>query len=450
MKSKLLVLLSLCFTYTVSAQLVISPGAQLFVAGNTQITLLNTDLVNNGSFTPGNDITRFTGNATSSISGTQAIQFNELEINKGLNNSVTLQRAIGVTQRILFTSGFLNLNGFNTDLGTTGHLDGEQENSRITGANGGQVLFSTVLNAPNGANPASLGAVITSSKDLGNVIIKRGHQSQTNGSGLGISILRYYDITPVNDSGLNATLRINYFDGELNGLNENVLDVFKSNNTINWADLGFTTRNNINNFVEKIGINSLSRWTLSSAGNPLPVLFISFNAKCEGNKIIINWKTAQEQNSDRFDIEKSTDGIHWRVIGSLPAAGNSSTEKSYSFTDNNPVQNNYYRIAEYDLGGRVQFTGILRSSCGAADAFVLWPNPVHDDLYINIVATAKSQAEIRLFDSKGALVKMLKETVLPGSNQFRINMAFLPNGTYLLAAEWNNGQVKRTVSVIKR
>src|SRR5687767_10093702 len=133
MKSKLLILLQLLSACTISAQLLITPGAQFSVAGSLQLTLQNTDLVNNGNFTTGNSMTRFTGNASSSVGGSQPIQFNELEVNKTNNSSVLLQRTIGVTQRILFSSGFLNLNGFNADLGATGHLDGEQENTRAIG-----------------------------------------------------------------------------------------------------------------------------------------------------------------------------------------------------------------------------------------------------------------------------------------------------------------------------
>src|SRR4030095_477593 len=51
----------------------------------------------------------------------------------------------------------------------------------------------------------------------------------------------------------------------------------------------------------------------------LPVTFISFNAHCKDNKVIITWKTAQEQNSNHFDIERSVDGIRWTVIGRHPA-----------------------------------------------------------------------------------------------------------------------------------
>ncbi len=439
----------LTISYTISAQLTITPGAQFSITGNAQLTLHNTNFINNGSFTAGNGVTEFTGNESSLISGSQPIQFFGLGVNKTNSTSVILQRTIGVSNRILFSSGFLNLNGFNADLGSTARLENEKETSRVTGANGGQVLFSTLLNAPLAENPGNLGAVFTSSQNLGNVIIKRGHQSQA-GVGLGNSILRYYDITPANNSNLNATLQVNYFDAELNAIDENSLVFFKSNDGINWSNQGFNSRNATTNAVVQTGISSFSRWTLSSNNSPLPVSFILFNAKCEGGKVLITWKTAQEQNSSHFDIERSADGAWWTTIGNLPAAGNSTTETSYSFTDNNPLQNGFYRIAEYDLDGRVQYTSILRSSCDARDIFSLWPNPVRDLVFINIVTNSQSPVIMKLFDSKGALVKVQKATVLPGSNQLSMDMQSLANGAYSLSVFWNDGQTKKTVQVLKQ
>jgi hypothetical protein len=223
---------------------------------------------------------------------------------------------------------------------------------------------------------------------------------------------------------------------------------FKSEDGINWSNLGFTSR--IPSFVTIIGISSFSRWTLSNDNNPLPVHFILFNAKCEGNNVSLTWKTAQEQNSSHFDIERSVDGIRWITIGNLPAAGNSNTEISYSFTDNNSVQNGFYRIAEHDLSGRIQYTSILQSSCNATDAFSLWPNPFHDIIFINIVAGNESQAMIKIFDSKGALVKVQRVAVLQGSNQLSVNMNSLASGVYQLLVDWNNGQTRKTVQILKQ
>jgi hypothetical protein len=412
MKSKLLVLLSLLFACTVSAQLTITPGAQFSVFSDTKLTLQNTDLIVNGdallfSTSP----VSFTGNASSFIGGDGAIRFFNLEIKKTGDQSVSLQKAISVGNGVFFTSGFLNLNGFDLDLETTGHLDGEREDSRVIGPNGGNVVFSANLNSPTGSNPANLRIIITSDQNLGNVIIKRGHQSQVNNGSSGNSILRYYDILAVNNTNLNATLRLNYFDGELNANNENSLALFKSDDGVNWSNQGFTSKDANANFVEKTGIGSFSRLTLFSDNNVLPVRFISFNASCQGGKVELTWKTAQEQNSSHFNIEKAKmvfGGLQLVICRQLAIV---PVKKSYSFTVNQPVQNSFYRVAEYDLNGRVQYTNVLRTSCNVTDVFNLWPNPSHDIVFVNILSANESQGMIKVFDSKGGLVKVQKATV---------------------------------------
>src|SRR5258705_5377302 len=184
--------------------------------------------------------------------------------------------------------------------------------------------------------------------------------------------------------------------------------------------------------------------------NTLPLRFISFNANCERNKVLLTWKTAQEQNTSHFNIEKSIDGIRWTVIGNLPAAGSSSNERSYSFTDNDPVQNSYYRIATYQSNGRVQYSSLLRSSCNTTDVFNVWPNPIHDKVFVNITTSNASQAIIKLFDSKGALVRVQSTAVLQGNNQLSVDMGSFANGVYSLSVVWDNGQLKKTMQLLKQ
>jgi len=54
---------------------------------------------------------------------------------------------------------------------------------------------------------------------------------------------------------------------------------------------------------------------------------LNFTASLQKNAALLKWSTAFEQNSDRFEIEKSIDGSNWNKIGTVRAAGNSSTIK---------------------------------------------------------------------------------------------------------------------------
>ena len=214
---------------------------------------------------------------------------------------------------------------------------------------------------------------------------------------------------------------------------------------------GFTSRDIAANYVEKNAIPDFSRWTLSSPGNALPVVFILFNVRCNGNIVNINWKTATEQNSSYFEVQRSENGINWSGIGQVTAAGNSSTEKSYSFTDNNPlVTAAYYRIAEFDIDGRTQYTSIIKNDCGQTGSIKLWPNPVATQLFISISATAKSAAVIHVYDTKGALIKKQQTELVAGSNIINVDMSKLANGIYHVAASWNQGSSQQSFKIIKQ
>ena len=446
-----ILLLGLLVPNAVSAQLAITPGALFSVTGNAQITLRNTDFINNGNFTSGNSVLSFSGDLSNSISGAQTINFSQLEINKTGNSQVVLLDSINVSQKILFTAGFFNLNSFNTDLGTTGRLQGEKESSRFIGTNGGEIMFDTSLSFPNNSNPANLGILITSDKELGIVKIKRGHQVQLLSPSPGSSIQRYFEIFPENNLSLDATIQIKYFNGELNGLDEKSLAYFQSNNGAIWTALGFTNRDTFANLVSGNGIDTLSRFTLSSPlAGPLPVQFTVYHAVCQQDRVMILWETAQEEGTSRFDVEKSTDGIHWNAIGELPAAGNSSAPKSYSFADMDPSQNNFYRIAEYDADGRVYYTGVFRSACDISDKISIWPNPFQENVFINIFSNTESIVNISIFDSKGALVKKQKANLLKGTNQLEVDMATMTNGIYSMYLEWNHGQSTKAVQILKQ
>jgi hypothetical protein len=445
----IILLLLILSASTLTAQLTIQPGAQVHVIGNEQLTLHNINLVNNGGLVTGTSRISFTGNSNFSIAGSSPIQFHELEVAKSGGAALVLLGPISVSQRILFTSGLLNLNHSDVTLGANAYLDGENENSRITTLGDGRVIATATLNAPSGANPGNLGAIITSTQNLGTVTISRGHESQTNSSGLGSSVRRNYHISPANNTNLDATLRIQYFDGELNSLNENSLVFYRTDDGINWTPQGFSARNTVSNWVERTGINSFRSWTLSAAGNALPIQFSLFNIKCEGPATIITWRTAQEQNSNRFEVQKSVDGLQWTVAGTVAAAGNSVTEKNYSFTENNARQE-FYRIAGYDNDGKIKYTSVLRSPCAMKVVFKVWPNPVQRTLFVNIVANEASAANIRVVDSKGAIMKEQRTNVLQGSNQFSIDLGSLPKGMYTVITEWNNGSNKNTAQLIKQ
>ena len=90
MKKIWLSILSLLSGSVIQAQLVITPGAELNISGNTQLTISNMDFINNGKFTAGNGTEFWTGNTSSVPRGSQATPFYNVEINKNGGAALTL------------------------------------------------------------------------------------------------------------------------------------------------------------------------------------------------------------------------------------------------------------------------------------------------------------------------------------------------------------------------
>ena len=448
---RLYFLISCCFLSASSfAQdtLVVTSGSSLYIGPAGVLTLQNMSFRNDGGFSmaAGSSSIRFTGNVNSSIVGNILPLFDMIDVFKSGGAQLQLQRGINIRTGINFLSGMLNLNGNTIFLTTNATLTGEHPGSHIVGTSG-YVEGSAILNAPVSQNPGNLGAIISSAQNLGLVIVRRGHQSQTNAAGGGNSILRYYDISSANNTSLNATLRFHYQDDELNGLDENALMLWKSAGASHWTNEGFNSRDVGINYVEKTGIPSFSRWTLSSPNNALPVVFVFFNSHCENGKVSVTWKTSREVNSNYFDIERSPDGRNWTAIGTMTAAGNSNTEKTYKFTDNSPLPDGLYRIAQYDIGGNKKYSVMVRSSCNVKENMVLWPNPASTTAWLSITAASGSPVLIKIYDSKGALMSSQKATLGAGTNQVAIPVNHLPKGIYNVVTDFMNGTVKSLILI---
>ena len=446
MRKKIIFILGFCsirLCCLPQASMQITAGTSIKLTSGVVLNLNSTNLIVNGTLqqSAGDGTFIFTGSLPSTISGTSLPVFDKLVLAVGTGNTLSLQNDVNVISQLGFTSGLLDLNNHNISLGSTGLLMGESDSSRIIGPFGGKVMATAALNAPSMQNPGNLGALITSAQDLGSTTISRGHQSQAIG-GTGASILRYFDIAPTNDVSLNASLRQQYFDSELNGFDASSLQVWTSPDNINWTNLGFTDRDTGFHYVDLTGIGSFSRWTLSSpTGIPLPLTYIFFNASCGSGQVNIQWETAQQINTKVFEVERSANGSPWQVIGSVPAAGYSDIENSYIFTDNYPLPgNNDYRIAEYDIDGRPNYTQVINSSCGIGDAFSLWPNPASSTVWLIISTANYTKAEIRLYDARGAKVLVKETNLFSGNNQFSLNLASLAQGTYELIVDWGNNQ----------
>ena len=358
MKKYLLLYKILFLSITGYAQLTITPGAHWVNNGNITVALQNMDFVNNGAFTAGSSSMKFTGNQNSNIGGTSLPSFNILEIAKTNSAKVLLTKNSSVGSSINFISGQLDLNNNNILLNSSAFIAGESENNRITGSSGGFVEITQDMNAPASVNAGNLGATISSSADLGTVTIRRGHLPQS-GTGLANSIHRYYLITPTNNSTLNSTLRLRYFDAELNGQDENSLVIYQSNSGTDWSNLSQTSGNTNANYVEKTGVAFLAWQTLANNNVQLPdgvTGFVFTGQRKKPTEVQLTWTSQTETNMSGYEVQRKLDNeadfISRTFVNSSAPGGNSFSPLTYQYKDANPYAGiSYYRLKIVTLNG---------------------------------------------------------------------------------------------------
>jgi hypothetical protein len=110
-----------------------------------------------------------------------------------------------------------------------------------------------------------------------------------------------------------------------------------------------------------------------SSTEPLPVNYLNFTVTGRNGQAFLQWQTAQEENSKDFVIQHSTDGSNFTDIGAVPAAGNSSTPRSYSYVDPSPViGNNFYRLKEEDQGNQYNYSGVRLLTLSGSPGALVW------------------------------------------------------------------------------
>lgn len=112
---------------------------------------------------------------------------------------------------------------------------------------------------------------------------------------------------------------------------------------------------------------------------PLPVTYANLEAKQVLEGVQVKWTTSEEINNSHFNIERSTDGENWDVLGTVDGIGNSHQEVDYSFMDYNPANGlNLYRLEQVDFDGKSAHSdvmAVLVANAENAPDLQLFPNP---------------------------------------------------------------------------
>ena len=242
----------------------------------------------------------------------------------------------------------------------------------------------------------------------------------------------------------SGDITIYYQDSELGGLTESSLNL-KLYNGAAWMHYNASTRDAANNFVTTAGLNNVifSQATLGSPGAALPVTITRFWETVDNCKALLQWTTASEQNSKHFEVQHSADGLIYTTLGIVPASGNSTTEKKYSYNYNLSNTTNYFRLVMVDINGSSKLSAIItvRNNC-LNEIITVHPNPVRN---VVTVSGLTGKNSIVIIDAIGRRVAVSQTA----NATEQLNLSMLSPGNYTMQV-LKDGTILQSVKLIKQ
>lgn len=200
-----------------------------------------------------------------------------------------------------------------------------------------------------------------------------------------------FDLTGLNAEGV---LPVN----EAGQLSLNKLQIISDNGDMVYYNDGIAAKD-----LAEDNFRKFSSDIVVSGSIVLPLELEYFTAAKQNTNVVLNWKTAAQDDGILFEVLRSTNGRDFTVIQTVPVIANQAL---YSFTDVNVQAGRvYYRIATKNISGQKYFSAIRSVNMdGHTDIVKMYPNPVVDGRF-SIVTSKPGIKYVQVYNGAGALYR---------------------------------------------
>jgi hypothetical protein len=171
--------------------------------------------------------------------------------------------------------------------------------------------------------------------------------------------------------------------------------------------------------------------------------------------VSLKWKVQDNQQAKTFDIQKSGDGINFRSIGKVSKTNAAFSNAGYSFQDDaakTEAGASFYRIELTNNDGSKLYSDILRleQTSTNENGFRVFPNPLKDKLFLQLVSPKMTYANVSLYNMIGNKLFSVNRQVKEGANSLIFDeFSNLPNGYYILMVQSGGRTMSQKITVSK-
>ncbi len=270
----------------------------------------------------------------------------------------------------------------------------------------------------------------------------------------------WYTLTPTTSGSLTVSSCGSTFDTYLrvysgSGCSSLTTCVASNNTSTACNQQAVATFNATANTVYYVLLTSTSAtvggaFTLAATGVPLKVDMGTLSGKITpGNYARLNWTTYNEDNNQRFEIQRSADGKLFEYAGFVQSKGdngNSTETQTYDFTD--PVAATgrvFYRLKQTNTDQSVAYSNVISlGSDNGSFSLTATPNPATNKLNFKIRGRGERTGQLLVTDLSG---KVCRSTTIHNDNT-EIDLSALASGIYLL--KYADAQYTQTIKIQKQ
>lgn len=153
--------------------------------------------------------------------------------------------------------------------------------------------------------------------------------------------------------------------------------------------------------------SSLATITMSGT---LPIHNASVKATKVNDGVLVQWTAYNQENTDRFEVERSTDGSNFTRVYTTLAIVNGGLDVDYSWLDKSPVNGaSYYRIKEVYKTGNHEYSSIVQVKLDNNNKGIsIYPNPVAGrNLTLQFNSMAAGVYRARIINNVGQVISQM-------------------------------------------
>ena len=188
---------------------------------------------------------------------------------------------------------------------------------------------------------------------------------------------------------------------------------------------------------------------------PTPVSLVSFTAKAENDKVVLNWNTLNQFNNKGWQIERATitnsTKNDWQVVGSVTCSTSISVA-SFSFIDAKLTPGEYlYRLKQLDNDGTYSYSNTQKVIVGGSTSlnYAIYPMPATSQSIVSYYLANASNVQLLMYNTDGKLLGTLLSTKqLMGEHKFQLG-SNLPKtkGMYIIQLRTESTVINKLVSI---